>query len=1174
MRSLDSPLMELYEYDNIRKDIANGNTPVLVTGCTNCEKAHIMSSFGDLSKQKIVITYSEIRARELLQDYSFFTDNVYYYPAKDLIFYSADIHGNLIVNERMDVIKHLFEDDEITVIMTVDALFDRLLPPDKIKENIITIENDAEIDLDKLKDTLVMLGYERTLQIEGKGQFAIRGGIIDIYPLTQDAPVRIELWDTVVDSIRSFDIDSQRSVENMDELKIYPAREIILTDKETKSGIAKIKKEMESYSKTLLKEDRLEESHRIKTIIQEFIENLEECESGMALEGYIQYFYKDTVSFLDYFYKDSLIIIDEPQNVREKCENTQEEFRESMVGRIEKGYILPGQSDMIYNSKEILARLAGAKKEVAFATFTPKLDYIHVKNERFIDVRNINSYNNSFELLVKDLKKYVEEKYKLALLSGSRTRAERLAGDLREFGLNAVYSDKYDEKLKPGEIRVYYGNLRRGFEYPSIKFAIITESDIFGAKEKKKRKKTRYEGKKIQSFTDLNIGDYVVHENHGLGIYRGIEKVEVDKVTKDYIKIEYAGSGNLYVPATGLDVIMKYAGSDAKKPKLNKLGTKEWINTKTKVKGAVKEIAKELVELYAKRQNTEGYMYGPDTVWQTEFEEMFPYEETQDQLLAIEATKKDMESHKVMDRLICGDVGYGKTEIAIRAAFKAVQEGKQVVYLVPTTILAKQHFTNFEQRMKDYPVKVELLCRFRTPAQNKKTIEELKKGMVDIVIGTHRILSKDVKFKDLGLLIIDEEQRFGVAHKEKIKQMKENIDVLTLTATPIPRTLHMSLIGIRDMSVLEEPPIDRLPIQTFVTEYNEEMVREAINRELARGGQVYYVYNRVNDIDEVTTRVAKLVPEATVSFIHGQMSEREVEKIMYDFINGDIDVLVATTIIETGLDISNVNTMIIHDADQLGLSQLYQLRGRVGRSNRTSYAFLMYRRNKMLKEVAEKRLHAIREFTELGSGFKIAMKDLEIRGAGNLLGAEQHGHMEAVGYDLYCKMLNEAVNAAKGKEEEEDYETSIDIDVDAYIPATYIKSEMQKLDVYKRIAAITTEEELMDIQDELIDRFGEPPRSAVNLINVAFLKSMAHEGYIEDVKGNRAELTLKMYKKARVNTELISTLVNNYGRNLRVIPGEEPVFVYKFKKEDVKDNDTYMDTVKRVLTDICSLRIK
>mgnify|MGYP001004896783 FL=1 len=674
------------------------------------------------------------------------------------------------------------------------------------------------------------------------------------------------------------------------------------------------------------------------------------------------------------------------------------------------------------------------------------------------------------------------------------------------------------------------------------------------------------------NFSDLNIGDFVVHENHGLGIYKGIEKIEVDKVSKDYIKIEYANDGVLYILATGLDVIQKYASSGGKKPRLNKLNSIEWKNTKTRVRKAVKDVAKELVQLYALRQAKEGYQFEKDTVWQKEFEELFPYEETQDQLIAIEATKKDMESKKIMDRLICGDVGYGKTEIAIRAAFKAVSDGKQVVFLVPTTILAQQHYNTFSQRMMDFPISVDILSRFKTASEQKKTIERLRKGTLDIVIGTHRILSKDVSIKNLGLLIVDEEQRFGVTHKEKIKQLKKDVDVLTLSATPIPRTLHMSLIGIRDMSVLEEPPVDRVPIQTYVLEHNEEMIKEAIHRELARNGQVYYVYNRVNNIDEVTNTIARLVPEANVAYAHGQMKERELERIMFDFINGEIDVLVSTTIIETGLDISNVNTMIIDDADKLGLSQLYQLRGRVGRSNRTAYAFLMYKKDKMLKEVAEKRLQAIREFTDLGSGFKIAMRDLEIRGAGNILGDEQHGHMEAVGYDLYCKMLNEAVKGLKGDiPYEETYETTVDANIDAYIPSTYIKSEAVKLEMYKRVADIENEEEFLDMEEELIDRFGELPKSVENLLNIALIKALAHKAFITNIIQKNESIKLVMYNKARVDVTKIPHLLEKYKPVLKFKAETNPYFTYFLNRKGKglkKDPYSAITNLKNLLNDI------
>ena len=790
-----------------------------------------------------------------------------------------------------------------------------------------------------------------------------------------------------------------------------------------------------------------------------------------------------------------------------------------------------------------------------------------------IQAAGVNPYNNSFEMLTQDLKKLKRQGYRVILVSGSRTRAKRLAEDLRDYDLSSFYSEDMVRTVRPGEIMVVYGCVAEGYEYPMLKFMVISESDIFGKRKKKRRRKV-YEGQKIQEFAELKPGDYVVHENHGLGVYQGIEKVEVDKVTRDYMKISYADGGILYILATQMDLIQKYAGADAKPPKLNKLGTPQWNKTKSQVKKAVQVIAQDLVELYAVRQQTEGFVYSPDTVWQKEFEEMFPFEETEDQLRAIEDTKKDMESTKVMDRLICGDVGYGKTEVAIRAAFKAVQDGKQVVYLVPTTILAQQHYNTFIQRLKDFPVRIDLLCRFRTPAQQKKTIEDLKKGLVDIVIGTHRVLSKDVTYKDLGLLIIDEEQRFGVTHKEKIKKMRENIDVLTLTATPIPRTLHMSLIGIRDMSVLEEAPMDRMPIQTYVMEFNDEMIREAIERELSRGGQVYYVYNRVEDIADVAGRVQKLVPGASVSFAHGQMSERELEDIMYDFINGEIDVLVSTTIIETGLDIANANTMIIQDADRFGLSQLYQLRGRVGRSSRMAYAFLLYRRDKLLKEVAEKRLAAIREFTDLGSGIKIAMRDLEIRGAGNLLGEAQSGHMAAVGYDLYCKMLNEAVKELKGEKEEDQFTTTMDLNLDAFIPESYIKNEYQKLDIYKRIAAITTEEEMDDMTEELIDRFGDIPKKVQQLLHIAALKSLAHAVYVTAVEQKGSDFKFTLYEKAKLDPQKIPGLLQRYGNKL-VFRAEEPPYFF-YQKKGRSGKETGEDTIqllRKILEDIRELRI-
>lgn len=1086
MNVFAAPLRELAEYEEICRKARENRGILQITGCLESQKAHFIYGLSGLFPCRLILAEDERRAKEIYEDYRLYDKTVLYYPAKDLLFFQADIHGNLLIRQRMKVVRALLEEKEVTVVTSIDGCMDYLLPLMEIERRIQTVTMDSEVDLGEFAKELARMGYERCGQVEAPGQFSVRGGIIDVFSLTEEVPWRIELWGDQVDSIRSFDAESQRSLENLEEVRIYPAVEW----------------------------------------------------TGRS----------EMVSFLDYFPSGhTLLFLDELNRLVERGKAAEEEVLESRRNREAKGeQVLPDQWLCAFSD---LRKKLNARNCVALCALEPQQQSWKITEKYHLEVRSVNPYHNSFELLVKDLQSYKRQGYRVVLLSGSRTRAERLAGDLQQEGLNSFYGGDLSREVKPKELMVAYGHARKGFEYPHLKFVVISETDIFGQEKKKKKKRKQYKGEKIRDFAELSIGDYVVHEKHGLGIYRGIEKVEVDKVAKDYIKIEYSGGSNLYILATQLDMLQKYAGAEAKTPKLNKLGTQEWNKTKTKVRGAVRNIAKELVELYAVRQQKEGYVCGPDTVWQREFEEMFPYEETEDQIAAIEETKRDMESTKIMDRLICGDVGYGKTEVALRAAFKAVQESRQVVYLVPTTILAQQHYNTFVQRMKEFPVRVELLCRFRSAAEQKKTIAGLKKGMVDIVIGTHRVLSKDVEFKNLGLLIIDEEQRFGVAHKEKIKQLKKDVDVLTLTATPIPRTLHMSLIGIRDMSVLEEPPMDRMAIQTYVMEYDEETVREAIRREVGRGGQVYYVYNRVNDIAEVALRIAKLVPDARVDFAHGQMNERELERVMYDFINGDTDVLVTTTIIETGMDISNANTMIIHDSDYYGLSQLYQLRGRIGRSNRTAYAFLMYRKNRMLREMAEKRLAAIREFTDLGSGFKIAMRDLEIRGAGNLLGAEQHGHMNAVGYDLYCKMLSEAVKEAKGIHTREDFETTIDLDINAFIPDTYIGNEFQKLDIYKRIAGIESQEEYDDMLEELLDRYGEPPKAVMNLLAIASLKAGAHRAYIQEIKQRGSQVQIVFLAKAQLDPKGIPGLLAKHRRELVFRNEKAPSLLYQVKSD-------------------------
>ena len=1146
MKTWLAPLQEMEEYVQLKIAVEKGNTPVSVVGTLDAQKCHFIYGMEELYPVRLIITHNEIRAKEIVEDYQLYDRGVMYYPAKDLIFYSADVHGQALVKERLKVIQALAKEQPITIVTTIDAGMDSCVPYEKYAAQAITIAEGDILDLDKIQKQLSEMGYENVAQVEREGEFSVRGGILDIFPLTEESACRIDLWDDEVDTIRSIDIESQRSVEQLSGICIFPASEVFMSEDCVLAGMRQIRLDMEKCVQQFREEGKKEEAARLRQNVENFQDTFEAYHGLVNLESYIQYFEKQIVSFFDYFDKNKTVVfLDDPNRCMEKAEAVEYEFRESMSTRLEKGYILPKQMDVLYSLPQVMHKLQQYPLVVMTALDTAVKD-ISIERKFFFQVQSAPSYNNDFSLMAKDIIRLKKQKYRILLVSASETRGRRLCEDLQDFEISAFYEGKMEREIQPGEVMVTRAALRRGFEYPSLRFIVVTESDIFGGHRKKKRRKVKqYSGASIHSFNDLKIGDYVVHENHGLGIYQGIEKIEVDHVTKDYLKVSYAAGSNLYVPATSLEVLQKYAGSDAKVPKLNRLNSPEWKKTKARVKGAVEEIAQELVDLYAKRQSKKGHMFEKDTVWQKEFEELFPYEETEDQQKAIEATKQDMESSKIMDRLICGDVGYGKTEIAIRAAFKAVMDGHQVAFLVPTTILAAQHYNTFSQRMKDFGINVELMCRLRTTTEQKKTKEGLRKGSVDIVVGTHRLLGKDISYKNLGLLIVDEEQRFGVTHKENLKQIKNDIDALTLSATPIPRTLHMSLVGIRDMSVLQEPPVDRVPIQTFVMEKNQEVVREAILREVGRGGQVYYVYNRVANMDIVANEVAKLVPEAVVSFAHGQMNERELERTMFQFVQGEIDVLVSTTIVETGLDIPNVNTIIIEDADRLGLSQLYQLRGRVGRSNRTAYAFLLYKRDKMLKEVAEKRLAAIKEFTELGSGFRISMRDLEIRGAGNLLGAKQHGHMEAVGYDLYCKMLNEAVRKLKGeKVEQTEYETSIEIRVDAFIPVSYIKNELQKLDVYKRIAEIETEEEKSDMLDELLDRFGEPPKSVMNLLAIALLKVKAHRAYIMEITSKNGGLQFLMYPQAKIDPTGIPALIGKMGRRLRFSAEPKPYFHY------------------------------
>lgn len=1147
MKALSEPLEQLNSFIQVKEYLQEGKGPVHISGTECSDRVFVMNGCAESADVRLVVTYDEERANRLYEDFRFYEKNVLIYPSKDVLFFSADIHGNAIVRRRMEIFKSLIEGERCTIVLTVDALLDKIPELSYIKSKIISLKEGDSLDVDKFKSRLVELGYEKTETVEGVGEFAIRGGIIDIFPLTEDTPYRIDMWDDEIDTIRSFDVESQRSIERVESVNIYPATEMVLSKTRINKGIKAIEAELKPYEEKLRKSFRTEAAHRIKKEVDALKEQLTEFNGAIGVDGFVDYFYSKTMSLLDCIPADACILLDEPRRIKECADMYMGNFNSAMKSRLEGGYILPGQLELLYPYESIAEKFA-ERRTVLFSALYYKDEIIPEVFHVEIEAKTVISYKNSFEALVADIERWKSKDYRIILISPSATRGRRLADNLMNVQVSCFFSEDKKRVLKDREMMITTGRLRSGFEFPDMKLAVISEGDIFTSRtagKSKNKKKSQYSGEVIKSYTDISVGDYVIHEKYGIGIYRGIEQVEVDNVYKDYITIEYAAGGKLYVLASEVDEIQKYSDKEGRRPKINKLGGGEWDKTRKRVKGHVAEVAKELVTLYAKRRDGKGHVYPADTVWQKEFEEMFPYEETEDQKNAINDTKKDMESTKIMDRLVCGDVGFGKTEVAIRAAFKAVSDSRQVAYLVPTTILAEQHYNTFKERMKDFPIEIRLLCRFCTPKEVRETIKDLKAGRVDIVIGTHRLLSKDVEFKQLGLLIIDEEQRFGVTHKEKIKQMKVNVDVLTLTATPIPRTLHMSLIGVRDMSILEEPPVDRRAIQTYVLEYDPELVREAIRRELARKGQVFYVYNRVNNIDEITRQVSVLVPEAVVEYAHGQMSERELEDIMLRFIKGEIDVLVSTTIIETGLDIPNANTMIIHDAENYGLSQLYQLRGRVGRSDRAAYAFLMYKKDKLIKETAEKRLKAIREFTDLGSGIKVSMKDLEIRGAGNLLGADQSGHMEAVGYDLYCKMLNDAIKKERGEEVEEHFDTTVKLPFDAFIPSTYVRNEFIKLDLYKRISQIMDGSDYDDLVDEMTDRFGDLPKEVVNLMDVSLLKSRANKAYITSIVLNNAELSFGMYRDAKIDTDKIDHMLNGYFGKMRFVFGKTPAFVLK-----------------------------
>lgn len=1165
LQGVMQPLKDNMKFKSITEKISEKTFPINIYGISESGKSYIINGiFEENDNSMVVVTHSDVDAKNLYEDLSFYTTDVFYFPVREVVFYNVDAISGDLRWARLKVIKEILQNERKKIIVTsIDALTSLYTPKEYYLRYSMIIKTGDDIDLKEISKSLLQCGYERVEVVEGKGEFSFRGGILDVFPPTSAYPYRVELFGDEVDSIRTFNTESQRSIEKVEEFSIFPSKEVIVDDECRSRAVQNINEELKKVIANVSKENK-ESVEKIKGIVGKNIELLNNTYYFETIDSYLPFFYEKLDSFFDYL-QGYTFVVDDFKRSSGKMESIYYEFNENYMSFLQRGDILPSQNSLLLNKGELESKLENSSL-ITLSSFLNKSDGLFNTVDIGFEEVTLNKYNGQLNMLIEDIQERKEKKYKTVILAGTRPRGERLVKTLMEKGIFSTYKDSID-KIEAGEVVITFGNLLRGFDYPELELSIISDKDIFGeTRRKRSGKAVRKKGvAKITSFAELKPGDYVVHANHGIGVYKGIKQMAAGGTTRDYLDIVYDKGDKLYVPVDQLDLVQKYIGSEGNSPKINKLGGAEWQKAKAKARKSINEIAQDLVKLYAARATLKGHSFGKDTEWQRQFEDEFPYEETPDQLASLEEIKRDMESDKPMDRLLCGDVGYGKTEVAIRAAFKAVMDGKQVAFLVPTTILADQHYNNFIKRFSDFPIKIDMISRFRTPKQQKATLQALKEGNVDILIGTHRLVSKDIVFKDLGLLIVDEEQRFGVAQKEKIKGMKKNVDVLTLSATPIPRTLHMSLTGVRDISVIETPPEDRYPIQTYVVEQNDQLIRDAILREIGRGGQVYFVYNRVESIDSMANYIRDLVPECKVGIMHGQMTEKELETEMIAFMNKEYDVLVCTTIIETGIDISNVNTMIVHNADKMGLSQLYQLRGRVGRANRIAYAYFIYTKDKILTEVAEKRLKALKDFTELGSGFKIAMRDLEIRGAGNMMGSSQHGHMVSIGYDLYCRMLEDTIKLIKGEIENEPIETSVDIKVDAFIPSSYITDEIQKIEVYKKIAAIENINDFMEIKSELEDRYSSIPDSVYNLMDIAYIKSICKGLYIEDIKETAKELRFKFVKGYKGFEDIYSVLLNQYKDDVILYFGETPSFAIKLA--NIK-KETALEYYKKLLEDI------
>ena len=1093
-------------------------------------------------KKVCLISQDRARARKAYEDIESISDeNCVYYPEKDVFFYDRDSKSKENTKKRLEAMAEIASGRANIVVTTLNALTAKISRPEIFGSYKISIEVGQVVNLDDLPNKLVEMGYERFPSVEGLGQFSIRGSIIDIG--TQDANYRIELFDDEVDSIRSFEIESQRSLDKLEEITIYPIEDLILREDEKEKIAERIKKDI---SKTKLEG---KEKDRLSEKFLRYVDRLENQETIINKDLILPYVDQDQVgSFLDYL-DDFIFLIEEPSRIVEREEELETSNGEKFAILIENGEVTKAHEKTFYNYKDIIDKL-NEKTLITFNALLKPPKMFNPQDIVNIKVKSVTNYMSKIKLFKEDLDYYGNNNFKVILLGATEKRAKRLFDHLVDLGYSPHLAKNTKNEKITSNIVVTTGALNDGIEFSDSKTVFINYSEIYGSFSKKKKKKVPK--KKALNFEDLKIGDYVVHEAHGVGKYVGTTRLEVSGIQKDYILIEYGGEDKLFLPIEALDSIYKYVQEGKRPPKVNKLNSLDWKKKKARAKKSIDDMADELIKLYATRENTKGFAFSEDSQYQREFEDAFIYEETFGQLKSTEEIKEDMEKPSPMDRLLCADVGYGKTEVALRAAFKAILDGKQVAILVPTTILAQQHYNTIKERFKNFPVGVGLLSRFRSKKDQKMDLEGLKDGNIDIIVGTHRLLSKDVKFKDLGLLIIDEEQRFGVRHKEKLRMLKENVDTLTLTATPIPRTLQMSMIGIRDMSVIEDPPEERFPVETYVLEYNNLMVREAILKEIERGGQVYFLYNKVSNMENKLLELRKLVPEATFSMANGQMTEKALEDTMIDFIEGNVDVLVCSTIIETGMDVPNANTMIITDSNRLGLSQLYQLRGRIGRSSRIAYAYFTYDRSTSISEVAQKRLQAIKEFTEFGSGHKIAERDLEIRGSGSILGSRQSGHIEKIGYDLYMKYLKDAVMKLKGLDVEEEIETTIDLKLDSFIPKDYIADDKTRLEIYKKISVLTTEEEYSDLVDELIDRFSDFPDEVSNLMDIALLKNKAQRAKVSSILERKGEY------RVRVEGEVLLPAImeiNNEFENISYSMGNDNEIILtklKYPLDDLK----------------------